>query len=409
MKKTLIALAALGAMAGAAQAQSTVTIYGLLDANVQSFKTNVAAGAGATATLQSMTQTKIDSGGLNGSRWGIRVSEDIGGGMAVIGNLESGFNIDAGSSAQGGLLFGRRANVGISSGFGTVTIGRNSSSYDDVAGDHAMMGATIFDPSNTNNGNSISTLTAMGNATLAAAAAPTPANAAAFRGAVVNVGAAFLSRNTTWIGYNTRFNNSVKYISPNFGGFSGSVMYALGEDKTPGVGAAPGVNASKTVSAYLKYANGPLLVSGGYQSEGFSRAAGGTPALENSLISVAYDFGVAKVGAGFNRAKYKDVLPGTSLAAQKEWNLSVAVPLGATTLSAGYAQSKGDDLGKSTGYGIQALYSLSKRTTLYAGAQSTKGYDNLVNTINLFNAATPATQSNIGRVTTYGLGIRHTF
>ena len=409
MKKTLIALAALGAMAGAAQAQSTVTIYGLLDANVQSFKTNVAAGAGATATLQSLTQTKIDSGGLNGSRWGIRVSEDIGGGMAVIGNLESGFNIDTGASAQGGLLFGRRANVGISSGFGTVTIGRNTSSYDDVAADHAMMAATIFDPSNTNNGNSNATLTALATATTAAAAAPTAANLGAFRGALVNVGAAFLSRNTTWVGYQTRFNNSVKYNTPNFSGFSGSVMYALGEDKTAGVGAVAGTNASKTVSANLKYVNGPLLVSGGYQSEGFNRAAGGTPALENSLISVAYDFGVAKVGAGFNRAKYKDVTPGTSMAAQKEWNLSVAVPLGATTLSAGYAQSKGDDLGKSTGYGIQALYSLSKRTTLYAGAQSTKGYDNLANTINLLNAATPATQSNIGRITTYGAGIRHTF
>jgi predicted porin len=410
MKKTLIALAALGAMAGAAQAQSTVTIYGLLDANFQSFKTNVAAGAGATATLQSLTQTKIDSGGLNGSRWGIRVSEDIGGGMAVIGNLESGFDISTGASSQGA-LFGRRANVGISSGFGTVTIGRNTSSYDDVAADHAMMAATIFDPSNTNNGNSITTLTALAGATTAAAATPvpTPAAAAALRGALVNVGAAFLSRNTTWLGYQTRFNNSVKYISPNFSGFSGSVMYALGEDKTPGVGAVAGTNASKTVSANLKFVNGPLLVSGGYQSEGFSRAAGGTPALENSLISVAYDFGVAKVGAGFNRAKYKDVVAGTSMAAQKEWNLSVAVPLGATTLSAGYAQSKGDDFGKSTGYGIQALYSLSKRTTLYAGAQSTKTYDNIVNLINLFNAATPATASSIGRVTTYGAGIRHTF
>ena len=62
MKKTLIALAALGAMAGAAQAQSTVTIYGLLDANFQSFKTNVVSGA----TIQSLTQTKIDGAGLNG-------------------------------------------------------------------------------------------------------------------------------------------------------------------------------------------------------------------------------------------------------------------------------------------------------------------------------------------------------
>jgi predicted porin len=151
MKKTLIALAALGAMAGAAQAQSTVTIYGLLDANIGSYKTNQL-NAVWHCQCPAISQSKIDSGGLNGSRWGIRFSEDIGGGMAVIGNLESGINLDAGSSAQGGLLFGRRANVGISSGFGTVTIGRNSSSYDDVSADHAMMGATLFDPSNTNNG-----------------------------------------------------------------------------------------------------------------------------------------------------------------------------------------------------------------------------------------------------------------
>src|SRR5450830_1131188 len=287
MKKSLIALAVLAA-SGAAMAQSTVTLYGLIDANFGSFKTNTAVGA----TVQNLTQTKIDSGGLNGSRWGLRMSEDVGGGMSVIANLESGINVDTGSSAQGGLLFGRRANVGVAAGFGTLVIGRNSSSYDDVSADNAMMGQTIFDPSQTNNG-------------------PSTANAIApFTVTTAAVNAAnLLGRNTTWIGYNTRFNNSVKYTSPNFSGFSGSAMYAFGEDKTT----TPANDASKTVSANLKYANGPLLVSGGYQSE----AAGGTltgttnsvgspagakPALENALLSVAYDFGMAKVGAGFNRA-----------------------------------------------------------------------------------------------------------
>ena len=384
MKKTLIALAAFGAMAGVAHAQSTVTLYGLLDANVQSYKTNIVGtgfGAGgngfATGTIQSFTQTKISDGGLNGSRWGMRIREDIGGGMAVVGNLESGINLDSGSSAQGGVLFGRRANAGLSSGFGTLTIGRNSSSYDDVSGDHAMMIQSIFDPSNTNNGPSV-----------ASVATPTAALGT------------LLNRNTTWVGYNTRFNNSVKYDSPNFSGFSGSLMYAFGEDKTNITG------ASKGVSANLKFANGPLLVSGGYQSETAVNSVGsfgpGTkPALENTLISAAYDFGAVRVGAGFNRAKIKDIAPGVSLNAQKEWNLSVAVPLGAATLSAGYAQSKGDDLGKSSGFGIQALYSLSKRSTLYAGAQSTKNYDRL--------ATFAPVGSSIGRTQTYGLGLRHTF
>jgi len=389
MKKTLIALAALGAMAGAAQAQSTVTIYGLLDANIGSYKTNQVNAAGTA--VSGISQAKIDSGGLNGSRWGIRVSEDIGGGMAVIGNLESGFNLDAGSSAQGGLLFGRRANVGISSGFGTVTIGRNSSSYDDVSGDHAMMGATLFDPSNTNNGFSTAQAGAIGTSLAANAI-------------LLNHNGNGSGAHVTWVGFNTRFNNSVKYVSPNFGGFTGSFMYAFGEDKTTAV------SASNSISANLKYANGPLLISGGYQSEGATRTATTKPALVNTLLNVSYDFGVAKVGFGANRAKFKDVLTtfrtGVSheLAAQKEYSLSVAVPLGATTLSAGYARSKGDDLGSSTGWGIQALYALSKRTTLYTGAVSTKNYDNVANSTMLL-----APTSSITRTTTYAAGIRHTF
>lgn len=387
MKKTLIALAALGAMAGAAQAQSTVTIYGLLDANIGSYKTNQ---LNATSTAVSgISQAKIDSGGLNGSRWGIRVSEDIGGGMAVIGNLESGFSIDTGASGQGA-LFGRRANVGISSGFGTVTIGRNSSSYDDVSADHAMMAATLFDPSNTNNGFTTTQAAAIGTLT---------GNATLLNHGVNGSGA-----HVTWVGFNTRFNNSIKYISPNFGGFTGSFMYAFGEDKTTAIG------ASNSTSANLRYANGPLLISGGYQSEGATRTATAKPALQNTLLNVSYDFGVAKVGFGANRAKFKDVSTtfrtgvAHELAAQKEYSLSVAVPLGATTLSAGYARSKGDDLGSSTGWGVQALYSLSKRSTLYVGAVSTKNYDNVANSTMLL-----APTSNITRTTTYAAGIRHTF
>ncbi|MDB5743237.1 MAG: porin [Polaromonas sp.] len=381
MKKTLIAFAALSAIAGVAQAQSTVTLYGLVDANVQSYKTNIvgtaANGLVPAGTIQNFRQTRIESGGLNGSRWGMRIKEDLGGGLSAVANLESGLALDTGASAQGGLLFGRRANVGVSSAsFGTITIGRNSSSYDDVSADNAMMGQSIFDPSQTNNGpTNLALVTGTG--------APTPA---AF---------GLLARNTAWLGFNTRFNNSVKYTSPNFSGFSGSLMYAHGEDRTPTV------DASRTVSANLKYANGPLLISGGYQTEGATRTGGLEPALQNTLLSVAYDFGVVKVGAGFNRAKLDEVVAGASIDAQKEWNLSVAVPLGATTLSAGYAQSKGDTLGRSRGFGIQALYALSKRSTLYAGAQSTKNYERL--------ATFAPAGSNVGKTETYGLGLRHTF
>jgi len=395
MKKTLIALAALGAMAGAAQAQSTVTIYGLLDANIGSYKTNQINAAGTA--IAGLSQSKIDSGGLNGSRWGIRVSEDIGGGMSVIGNLESGFSVDTGASGQGA-LFGRRANVGISSGFGTVTIGRNSSPYDDVAADHAMMAASLFDPSNTNNGFTTAQAGAIGTQ--------------AGNAVLLNHGVNGSGAHVTWVGFNTRFNNSVKYVSPNFGGFTGSFMYAFGEDKTAAV------SASNAISANLRYANGPLLISGGYQSEGATRTATTKPALVNTLLNVSYDFGVAKVGFGANRAKFKDVMTtftpsgavgvNHELAAQKEYSLSVAVPLGATTLSAGYARSKGDDLGSATGWGVQALYALSKRTTLYTGAVSTRNYSNVTANSNALATAAGAT-NGISRTTTFAAGLRHTF
>ena len=372
MKKTLIAFAALSAIAGVAQAQSTVTLYGLIDTYVGTLKGPTASGA----NIQTLSQTVVNSGALNGSRWGMRVREDLGNGLAAVANLESGLSSDDGASAQG-RLFGRRANVGLTGGFGTFVIGRNTSSYDDVAGDNGI-------------------------------------NPNVLSGALTNTSAAgLLNRNTTWVGYQSRFNNSLKYTSPNFGGFSGSVMYAFGEDKTTTI------DASKSISAYLKFANGPLVVSGGYQSEqpgsttGVAIAnpntAAAKPALRNTLLSVSYDLGVAKIGAGFNRAKFVDTtasagLGGGAVDSQKEVNLSVAVPVGAATISAGFSRGTGNTLGKSTGVGVQALYSLSKRTTLYAGVLSTKSYDRVAS-----NAALAFPGSNIGRVQTVATGVRHTF
>jgi predicted porin len=385
MKKSLFALAALSAITHMAQAQSTVTIYGILDADLANFKSNQISGA----TIQPLSQAKVDSAGLSGSRWGMRFTEDLGGGLSAVGNLESGFNLDAGSSAQGGLLFGRRAVVGLAStSLGTVTFGRNSTPYNDNYVDVLMMEASLFDPSS--NGFSA-----------------TPANVAALgtiagKAALLNHGQAGNGAQLTWVGFGAaRANNSIRYASPNLNGFSGSLMYGMGEDKTA---AQP---SSKIVSANVKYANGPLLVMGAYLSEGsaINQATGAKPTLENAMLGFSYDFNFVKVGLGLNRAKYKDsTATGGDLAAQNEHSISAVVPVGAARISAGYAQSKGNDLGKSSGFGLQALYSLSKRTTLYAGGVSTKNYDKVAAA-----AMAQAPLSNIKRSTTYGVGIRHTF
>ena len=402
MNKTLISLAVLGAASGAAYGQSTVTLYGTLDAYMQSYQTNVFVAspiAGNPGKIQSLTLTKIDGGGMSGNRWGMRVTEDLGGGLSAVGNLESGFAIDAGSSNQGGRLFGRRATVGLSGGFGTVTLGRNASPYTDVVYQTNING-TVFDPAYGNTG-----------------AAVSPTQAANLQGNGANA-VAFLRQGgftgATWIGSAIWFDNSIKYISPNFAGFSGSVMYAMGEDKTAVAG------ASSSVSGNLQYATGKLKLIGGYQSEGATRTATTSPKLENTYATVVYDFDVAKASLGFNRAKYKDVLApaglgGGAFAPQNEMSITVDVPVGAAVLSAAYGRGKGDTLGTSTGFGLQGTYSLSKRTNLYAGAVSAKTFDRLTNAINggvpgaLNSLGFIGGASNSGRLTIYGAGIRHRF
>ncbi|MEO8309511.1 MAG: porin [Pseudomonadota bacterium] len=312
MKKTLIALAVLAA-SGAATAQSSVTLYGIADAWVGSSKVTVG-GVG-------VRQNVVDSSGVNGSRWGLRGTEDLGGGMKAIFTLESGFDISNGASAQGGLLFGRQAFVGIQGDFGTVTLGRQYAPYDE-------MQAQV--------NNNYASFTFEANGGVAANGIPDHA---------------------------IRLNNAVKYASPVFNGFSGTAAYAFGENKdTPVVG-----NSSTNIASLnLKYANGPLLVGYAHQEE---KQASGDKNKYN-LIGGTYDFGVAQLVGSYSQIKNKTTK-------DKEYQVGVVVPFGAAAISAGYAHSKSDvgavsNTGK--GYSILATYALSKRTSLYAGALNTKAH-----------------------------------
>ena len=400
MKKTLIAFAALSAIAGMAQAQSTVTLYGLLDANVGSAKTNSFSAPtllNPNGSYSSQRQTLVSSGGLNGSRFGFRITEDLGGGLAAIGNLEGGVNLDTGASGQGGLLFGRQANVGLASAtLGTVTIGRNKTPYYDLHASTGLRESAFDATTNTNFGT---------------AANYNPASAAGGAYLLSNHNSASAPTAATWLGFNARLNNSIRYTSPSFSGFSVAGIYGFGEDK--------GINqrASQTYGGTAQYTNGPIMAYLGYQSDGYARVAGvARQSLENTLVGASYDFGVAKVGAQYNRAKFKNVtatgfLNGTGVAGgsidpQKEYGLSVSVPFGATVVEANYGQSKGNTLGKSTGAGIQALYSLSKRTTLYTGYSSTKAYDRLAQ---LSVNSQAGSGSTIERNSFFAAGVRHTF
>lgn len=118
MKKSLLAVAVLGTLAGAASAQSNVTLYGIVDAGI-----NFDNGRNAAGKTWS-----VASGQQSGSRLGVKGTEDLGGGLSAVFVLENGFNADDGTMANGGRLFGRQAWVGLNSaGLCSIKLGRQYS------------------------------------------------------------------------------------------------------------------------------------------------------------------------------------------------------------------------------------------------------------------------------------------
>ena len=361
MKKSLVALAAMSVI-GAVSAQSSVTLYGLADAYIGSERI-----AAAGATSNGTSQTVVNSGGQNGSRWGLRVNEDLGGGLAAIAQFESGFNIDTGSQTDSlgrtQTLFGRQAFVGLKSGFGTVALGRQYGPYDDMKGTLSLQGNNAFD-----------------------------ATGGGVYG-TVGIGA--------WVGYNPRVNNSIKFQSNNYSGLSFSAIYGMGEDKRSDA------SASSTFGIGAMYANGPITVGIVHQNDGTARGVSNnaTPPVftgngknekENTMLAGAYDFGYAKLGGGYNEARVTSA--GSSQPKFKEWFLGLSAPLGATTLKAQYARSKQTVAGVSLendSIGIDAVYDFSKRTSAYVG----------YNVTNFDQAAALADVKN----RRFGVGLRHKF
>lgn len=216
MKKTLIALAVLAA-SGAAMAQSSVTLYGVADMVLHKDKN---------------ASTKLTSGGVSTSRWGITGTEDLGGGLKAGFVFEQGITMDNGSVGTG---FNRQALLSISGGFGEVKLGKTWNAYDDIAGaSDAVFNANVLSPMNM----------------------------------------VFQS----WANYGGNPDNGIYYATPEFGGFSAAVSVAL--DEAPGSG--------DTTAFHVKYANGPVFAALGYQN---SKDLG----LKFTTVNGSYDFGAAKV------------------------------------------------------------------------------------------------------------------
>lgn len=302
MKKSLIALAVLGSVAGVAQAQSSVTMYGLMDVWVGRTKTEVP-GVGSTSV------TGLNSGGLATSRWGVQGSEDLGGGLKAIFKLEQGFDASNGT-ANAGTAFDRQSWVGLEGGFGQVQFGNVWSAFDDIF----YIGNAVFD------GFPFS-----------------PAYG------VLSVA-----------GYNDKPRNAVRYTSPNFGGFSATVSHGLDEN--------PAAKTDQT-DFNLLYAAGPLTAAFAYQLQ---RENSGITAGEDqkfTYFTAAYDLGVAvlKGGVGTTRNVLASKTNDWQIGA--DFPLSSALTL--STGYAASKDKDGTDT-KRNGFSVGALYSLSKRTSTYA-------------------------------------------
>jgi predicted porin len=268
MKKSLLAVAALGACAGVAHAQSSVTLYGLLD---EGFNINTNAGG---KHLYNMS-----SGVLQGSRWGLRGGEDLGGGLSAIFVLENGFDVGTGKLSQGGLLFGRQAYFGLSSNYGSITLGRQYDSAVDYVG---------------------------------------PLEVGDQWGGYITAHPGDLDN----LNNDYRVNNSIKFTSSNYNGLTFGGLYSLG-----GVAGETGRNQIFSLGA--GYANGPLVLGAAYlnarnPSVSFfgnntttSTPSGVTSPVIAGYVSAntyqviaaggAYTFGAATFGGTYSNIKFMNL------------------------------------------------------------------------------------------------------
>ena len=269
MKKSLLALALLGAFTASAFAEPSVTLYGRIDTGLVYTHKNLDNTAGSTDTFS------MDSGVTTGSRWGLKGSEDIG--NAKVGFvLESGFNSDDGTSGQNNRLFGREAQVNISGAYGTLYAGRLAS----IASDSGSIGYL--------------------------------GDVSAFPSAYGFVGNQQGSTGTAY----DRYDNSLAYQTPTFGGLQGAIMYSFkgdtqsNEDSIKNARENSG-NADRYLAAGLRYKAGKAAVVLTGDMTMYGNAAGEQKAnfyhdVDNGysfILGGNYDFGVAKV---FAKATYFD-------------------------------------------------------------------------------------------------------
>ena len=399
MKKIILA-STLGLAALGAHAQSSVTLYGIVDAGIgyQSSATSLGKTSGGHSLV------KMAQGIWAGSRFGLKGGEDLGGGTRAIFQLEEGFNSANGTEQTTGLMFSRTAYVGVANQqYGTVTMGRQYAPY------YSLLAP--YSPTNWLTG--------------AYGAHPGDLD----------------SLDTIY-----RINNAVVYTSPNIAGFTVSGMYAFG-------GVPGSTNAGSTWSVAANYIRGPVGLAVGFERLNNSTSGGGAWGA-NSTANSNGEPGVSGITNGFQTAQAQQRFAVTGgYAFNSQWDISASYsnvqyiagagskffdtqiwntggvvlhykPIAALDLAAGYSYTRATRANGITSaasyqqFNLSQYYSLSKRTGLYfveayqrAGGQTlgTDGAGNIINaTADIGDGQNSAPSSSRSQVAG-AIGIVHRF
>ena len=344
MKKSLIALAVLAA-SGAAMAQSSVTVFGVVDAAYS-------VGKGSTSN-----KTQLTNSGYNSSRLGFRGVEDLGGGMRAEFWLEAGHNNDSGagsatntnnqavtgltSAGTQGLTFNRKSTVGLVGSMGEIRLGRDYSPQ--------FYADAVYDPFGTNG---------------------VASSLIAYNGGYAAV----------------RASNMVAWHSPVVGGFKVMVGSYMGEN------ASTAAKAGNGNGIYLNYAQGPLSV--GYSSAKTTTGAG--TEVKTTGLGGSYNLGFANIMGESN------TVAATGAADLKGTLIGAHIPMAGGNFRVSSAKlSQGAAETKRIAFGF--VQPLSKRTDLYATYARNTNSGGATRALN--GAVTAANGSSTG----YDFGVKHAF
>ena len=311
-------LAALGSTS--AQAQSSLTMYGILDLSFGSFEN-------AHNTATSPRVTAVESGKMTTSFMGFKGTEDLGGGLKALFTLESFMRLDTGASGRSSadVFWARNAHVGLAGDFGKFTAGRmDNFLYQQALAFNPFGGSFGFSPT-----------------------------------IRLTYGAPFGvdKGDSGW-------SNSLAYYTPNLPGFTAAVQVQPGESRTEGLSSG----------FMVGYASGPFAVGVGFQTVKSAEAPKADlikPGKQTfGLLGASYDFGVVKVFGQYGQYKGTDLVAATDNIKTKLYQLGVAVPVGANgKVLASYGSqtrelSTGD--AEHTVLSLGYDHNLSKRTDVYA-------------------------------------------